>query len=59
MCLMTHQGGCGRGVNFSEVVIAALQTGHVSVLEVGAKLSHGSVWVVCDASDVLVIIDLS
>lgn len=31
MCLMTHQGACGNGVNFSEVVIAKFQTGHVSL----------------------------
>lgn len=32
MCLMTHQGACGNGVNFSEVVIAKFQTGCVSLL---------------------------
>lgn len=32
MCLMTHQGACGNGVNFSEVVFAKFQTGCVSLL---------------------------
>lgn len=37
MRLMTHQGARGNGVNFSEVVIAKFQTGHVSLLELEAN----------------------